>query len=598
MTSSAEPCFSDCKPRGTMNRLLCYAHYDEKGNVKDFVKHALESMAEVCSVMLFVSNSPLPEHEKEYLGKICRHVIINDNSGYDFSMWKTALETCVYSEFDEIVLMNSSIYGPFRPVEAIFSEMSSRNSDFWGITECFQMRPHVQSYFLVFRKKVITSPEFAMFWRGVLPYKNKNQIVMSYEVGLSQWLLDSGFEMDVYCSLLRLADYVQRSGKKIRLADNPSLKHAVDLLHLGVPFLKRELVKKNAVDMRSIASYLHSNSYPVDYLIEHDNEEKQVCPICGAAGQVHYKRLADRLNVRNVERYDYYKCLSGKCGLLWMYPVPSYDTMKFIDDNYGSYAEGASVKGMGAAKRSLPVSIVMAIMNTMIKLLGIHKKRASLYLLGLDKVPPGKLLEIRCGSGDRLVKLRELGWDVVGHEIDGNVLDILHAKSIRTVDGEIETNDLDSDQFDVILLNHVVERTRNVKCLLSECHRLLKPGGKIYLSTLNMNSLTRKIFGKYWFGLDVPRNLLVFDSQALRSILTEALYEDIKLQTVAINAELYAMHSLDISLNKWTCLMAAARTGKEMVPALFQLIAYFINKVTGSYGDECFAIASKKEYTR
>jgi SAM-dependent methyltransferase len=577
-----------------MNRLLCYAHYDEKGDVSDFVKHALNSMAVVCSEIRFVSNSPLPEHEKRYLEKSCRHVIVNDNTGYDFHMWKTALGIVDYAGFDEIVLMNSSVYGPITPIEPVFAEMASRRCDFWGITECFQMRPHVQSYFLVFRKRVITSAQFAMFWNGVLPYENKNQVVMSYEIGLTQWLVESDFERGVYCNLHRLADFAQRNGTKVKLKDDPSRKHAVQLLRIGVPFLKREFVRRNAGDLRFIEAHLANSNYPVDFIKDQARDDEHACPVCGANGKLHYRNVRDKIDVYNTGSYDYFRCINRKCKALWLSHLPEHDPYKFIFGNYATNGNTDLSGAAGSPKQKFPVSIVLKIMKKGLQWLKIDKKRASYDLYQLDKVPPGNLLEIGSGNGKRLVRLRELGWHVVGQENDDDLLRRLQEKNIRTVKGRAGLDSLEQCQFDIVLLTHAVAKACDYKSLLSVCHRLLKPGGKVCLTTPNMNAINHKIFGKYWFGIDAPRQAVIFNAHALKRMLTETGYADILLETISVNAETYAMHSLDVAFNKWTYLNSESRVGKEVLPLLFQLIVYVINKITGRHGDECCATASKK----
>ena len=119
-----------------MKRLLCYAHFDEGGEVKDFVRHALDAMESVCSTLIFVSNSPIPDADRVLLEKSCQHVIAKENVGYDFHMWQLGLELEDFTEYDEVVLMNSSIYGPILPIGDVFREMEPRRCDFWGITEC------------------------------------------------------------------------------------------------------------------------------------------------------------------------------------------------------------------------------------------------------------------------------------------------------------------------------------------------------------------------------------------------------------------------------------------------------------------------------
>ena len=163
---------------------------------------------------------------------------------------------------------------------------------------------------------MIESPAFAAFWRGVLPYVNKNQIVMSYEVGLTQWLVDSGFQLSVYCNVFKLAAHAQRIGKRVKLKDNQTVKHPRESLQIGNPFLKREVVRTSPAALRSLMTILHDNHYPESYLQEPSVEALHL-PCLRRSGRQYYEKIRDRLNVYNSGRYRYFRCGSRACGILW-----------------------------------------------------------------------------------------------------------------------------------------------------------------------------------------------------------------------------------------------------------------------------------------
>ena len=575
-----------------MKRLVCYAHFDDKGELKPFVKHSIAQMKEVCHTIAFVSNSILSDSDINYLNNICDYVKINDNVGYDFYMWKTALNAINYKGYDEVILMNSSVFGPLYGIGPMLYEMSYRKCDFWGMTECFQIRPHIQSYFLVFKKPVVESDAFALFWNCVMPYHNKHLVVLKYEIGLSQWLIESGFMAEAYFSFVKIGDYCRKNKIKLRVKDNYSVEHAVELLAMGNPFLKVDPIRKNSINLPSVHAHLEANGYPFEYLelgVRNDN----CCPICGSHGKIYYKNLKDRLNLYNTGRYTYYRCRNRSCGTLWIYPAPSEADIEFFYHNYYTNIESVC-HNAGSTKPLMPIVLVLSLLKLVGKMLGFYRRRRSYYLHELDKVRPGKLLEVGCGSGDRLIKLRQLGWDVVGQEVDKNALIKLRENNIDTVEGPLESNNLACNQFDIILLSHVIEHVTDPKKLLSECLQLLKQNGRVVLSTPNFDSMNHFLFKKYWLGIDAPRHFFIFNNKALTSTLSSLGYGQIKATTVSLNTELFAMHSIDILLRKWTYLLSGPRIGKELIPMLLQVAGYIINKITGKFGDECFVIAAKK----
>lgn len=95
--------------------------------------------------------------------------------------------------YDELVLMNDSVYGPFKDLKDFLKPSSS--ADFWGMTDSYMMFPHLQSYFLVFKKNVYSSEVFKNFWSHLKIYSNRFDIVYYYEITLSKLLTSAGFRM-------------------------------------------------------------------------------------------------------------------------------------------------------------------------------------------------------------------------------------------------------------------------------------------------------------------------------------------------------------------------------------------------------------------
>jgi lipopolysaccharide biosynthesis protein len=181
-----------------MKRLCVFAHYDCEDRVDDYVLYYLESLREIADRLIVVSTAGLGEVEIKRLSGRCDEVILRENRGYDFGSWQRGLESAGMAGFDEVILCNDSVYGPFSPLTDVFSKMALRDCDFWGITENHEISNHLQSYFLVFRKNVVDSPDFADFWQRVTRLESKQNIIQEYEIGLSQLLMTSGFTAMAY----------------------------------------------------------------------------------------------------------------------------------------------------------------------------------------------------------------------------------------------------------------------------------------------------------------------------------------------------------------------------------------------------------------
>jgi lipopolysaccharide biosynthesis protein len=118
------------------------------------------------------------------------------------------------------------------------------------MTESWQHGQHLQSYFLVFGRQVLSSAAFRQFFAGVLDYRSKNPVIYSYEVGLSTWLRESGFRGGAAFPPASLpaawvADaLVRRTWPWVyRKNKNPTLYYPDRLLAAGMPYLKAELLQ-------------------------------------------------------------------------------------------------------------------------------------------------------------------------------------------------------------------------------------------------------------------------------------------------------------------------------------------------------------------
>lgn len=144
-------------------------------------------------------------------------------------------------------------------------------------------------------------------------------------------------------------------------------------------------------------------------------------------------------------------------------------------------------------------------------------------------VDPGlPLIEMGCGSGRFLERVRAVGWT---GELSGNEFDPDTARStaerlgIEVIPGQLETVDLPEAHYGTIVLRHVIEHVRDPVGLLPKLFAALRPGGYLYLATPDNRALAAKTFGKAWVGYDVPRHLVVFSSPALRTALQSSDFE-------------------------------------------------------------------------
>lgn len=127
----------------------------------------------------------------------------------------------------------------------------------------------------------------------------------------------------------------------------------------------------------------------------------------------------------------------------------------------------------------------------------------------------GVVLDVGCGDGSFLRRARSCGWNVVGLEPDSKAVANATALGLPVYRGGIEYFSGETELFDVITLNHVIEHVHDPVKVLETCHSLLKPGGQLWVETPNIDSLGHARFQNNWRGLETPRHLTIFNQRSL-----------------------------------------------------------------------------------
>lgn len=140
----------------------------------------------------------------------------------------------------------------------------------------------------------------------------------------------------------------------------------------------------------------------------------------------------------------------------------------------------------------------------------------------------GSLLDIGCGSGDFLVAMQKLGWQVRGYEPDAQAAKHANQRLAAQSQSQSQSHSHSAvltqvalehafadNGFDLITLWHVIEHVPNPVQTLATVRRLLKPGGICIVQTPRLDSLEGHLFGQYFCGLDAPRHLCIFTHKTL-----------------------------------------------------------------------------------
>ena len=159
------------------------------------------------------------------------------------------------------------------------------------------------------------------------------------------------------------------------------------------------------------------------------------------------------------------------------------------------------------------------------------------------------LLDVGCGTGDFLVGAKKREWKIRGVEPNENARQITESKTSQKIVKDI--SELNSDQYDVITLWHVLEHIPNLTEYISQLKLLLKPKGTLLIAVPNYKSYDAKRYGKFWAAYDVPRHLWHFSKRSIKG-----LFEKEKMEVVKIHPMLFDSFYVSLLSEKY-------KTGKQ-----------------------------------
>jgi SAM-dependent methyltransferase len=306
-----------------------------------------------------------------------------------------------------------------------------------------------------------------------------------------------------------------------------------------------------------------------------------ICEVCGCAGEILYSGLTDHTDVAPGV-YNFRRCQNLDCGTLWLDPRPIDEDIHLAYRNYYTHSDSAPVS---PARRSTAVRKAHSLAT---RLLGMKGSRRSFSQLGLDKLTPGRVLDIGCGNGSRLKALRDIGWQVQGQDVDEVSANFAMTHyGIPVFVGDLASADFQDDYFDAIISNHVFEHVYHPVELLREAFRILKPGGLMRFVMPNARAFLRKRFGQDWVGLDPPRHLHLFTTDSVRLVARQAGIEAPFAWTTSVNARPFASSSDDVARDHGRALAPANGVARDIWIYANEARALTAHRFDPDSGEEC-----------
>ncbi len=251
-----------------------FVHFDAAGEVGEAVLNYLAALRVAGRSVLLVSNSEtLRPDGLQALRALCDGVLVRRNFGLDFAAGRAGLEHWRLPRADtrSLLLLNDSLAGPFAPLGPVLERLDFEQAEIWAATDSRQRGWHLQSFFWAAGPRAMADPAWAAFWAGMRPVRSKEWVIRHGELGFAQRLRAAGLRCRAiwpYETVLARFD-ADRAGSAAEQAQrdllakflargralNPSVHLWRQVLRLGFPFVKRELLGRNPARVADVAEW-------------------------------------------------------------------------------------------------------------------------------------------------------------------------------------------------------------------------------------------------------------------------------------------------------------------------------------------------------
>lgn len=233
---------------------------------------------------------------------------------------------------------------------------------------------------------------------------------------------------------------------------------------------------------------------------------KSDCPACGDTEPI---SQFDKMG------FSYVQC--GKCETLFVSPRPAYkDLMKiYVDSPSTRFWVNNFFLPMAEVRREK-----------------IFKPRAEFIAESFPEIRSGRMADIGGGFGLFLEELKKL-WpesDIVAIEPSVDMAKICRGKGLKVLESTLEDVDPE-ERFDLMTAFELVEHLHDPLPFVEKLYSLLKPGGYLFLTTLNGLGFDIQILWERAKSVFPPPHLNFFNPRSMETLLVRKGFKIVEIAT-------------------------------------------------------------------
>ncbi|MFQ5674808.1 MAG: class I SAM-dependent methyltransferase [bacterium] len=287
--------------------------------------------------------------------------------------------------------------------------------------------------------------------------------------------------------------------------------------------------------------------------------ETIACPFCGSEKDNEFLKANDRLNPNGDREFRLVIC--SKCNFIFLNPRPTRATISAFYEREGYQPFLSTLSNPGLLDQVYDLARRFA----------IRSKRHTIEKL----MPPGKLLDVGCGTGEFLFEMQRHGWQVEGLETDERAAEFARDRyQLKILSDDLQRCNFSSSQFDVITLWHVLEHLYAPLTALKKVRNLLTDNGFILIAAPNVASFDARFYKANWVALDAPRHLQHFTPETMAAFCGAAGLKIKKFAQVVLDAFYNPLMSDLLSAKKRgaSAVMSLLYVKRSFLVALISLV--------------------------
>lgn len=237
--------------------------------------------------------------------------------------------------------------------------------------------------------------------------------------------------------------------------------------------------------------------------------ETVACCFCGSSDHAPFLQAQEDLTGKP-GTFAFVTCKG--CGLVFQNPRIAIDHIKaYYDDEYIAH------------RKKTDWGILTPFYERAMERHDRNKDRIVSRYVALS--PETDVLDVGCAVATFLTRLRtRYGTKIAGVDFK----DLSHYAGFENIDfhcGLFYEQPVGADRFDLITMWHFLEHDYDPLKALAKAHEALKPTGRLIIEVPRLDSLSFKLYGNRWPGLQAPQHTVLFDREKILAFVRKAGFE-------------------------------------------------------------------------